>query len=93
MYGYVLQLSDDKWYVGITQKIVNRLVSHKIGKGAKWVKLHSPFEISDIYKIDGDCSAWEKDTTLKMMKEYGWRNVRGYCWTQCNLKRAPKCLR
>ena len=93
MYGYVLQLQDQKWYVGITGHIEKRLASHKVGKGAVWVKLHSPFEIKDVWNLEGDCSAWEKNKTIEMMKEHGWRNVRGYCWTQRNLRYPPRCLR
>jgi len=27
------------------------------------------------------------------MKRFGWQNVRGYAWSQINMKRPPKGLR
>lgn len=33
-----------------------------------------------------------KETTLEYMKKYGWQNVRGYAWSQWNMKNPPKEL-
>lgn len=35
----------------------------------------------------------EKQITLQYMRKYGWTNVRGYAWSQINLKNPPKDLR
>jgi hypothetical protein len=34
-----------------------------------------------------------KQITLLYMKKYGWQNVRGYAWSQRNMKTPPKELR
>jgi len=34
-----------------------------------------------------------KLSTLEYMKKYGWENVRGYAWSQREMKRPPRELR
>ena len=34
-----------------------------------------------------------KEITLDYMKKYGWENVRGYAWSQWNMKNPPRELR
>ena len=45
VYLYVLKLEHDKYYVGITSRVSERLTQHMQGEGAKWTKLHPPREI------------------------------------------------
>lgn len=41
---YVLQYSDNSFYIGQTDNFARRIEEHKSGKGAEWVKKGLPFE-------------------------------------------------
>ena len=65
--GYILQLENDNWYVGITFRGTDRLYEHFCGLGAKWTKLHKPVAIHKVEYIGSDissASAWEKKHPL-----------------------------
>ena len=90
--GYILQLENDNWYVGITARGTDRLYEHFCGLGAKWTKLHKPVSIHNVSYIgDNKCSAseWEKNTTLEMMCQKGYKKVRGYNWCHIVLQNRP----
>ena len=84
---YVLELQDGKYYVGITSSLNTRLGAHWSGQGSKWTRLHKPVKIMNV--ILGDK---ERETTLLMMKGYGWQNVRGSSWCRVDLKSPPPAL-
>lgn len=44
-YVYLLKCSDGSLYCGITNDLENRMEVHKSGKGSKYVRAHSPFEL------------------------------------------------
>jgi len=78
---YILQLEDDKWYVGKTDDISKRYVQHTNGKGSEWTKLYKPIKIE---KTQPNTSIHdETNITKDLMKKYGVDNVRGgaYCQT------------
>ena len=81
MYIYVLHLRTDKYYVGITVNPETRFELHRTGKGAKWTRLYKPVDVLLLEEIEGNCRKKETLLTLRMMKEYGYENVRGgkYC--------------
>jgi predicted GIY-YIG superfamily endonuclease len=84
---YVLKLEDSKWYVGKTYNLNLRIAQHKSNNGARWTKLHN---VIDCVKVSFIIN--EKEMTLKYMRKYGWENVRGYSWCQCDLKKPPHDL-
>jgi hypothetical protein len=73
---YVLKLEEDKWYVGLTANLKQRLTQHFTGDGAKWTKLFKPVEVVELYSGDR-----EQEITERLMCQYGYRMVRGgnYC--------------
>ena len=84
-YLYVLELEDDKFYVGISRNIKKRYKAHKSGEGAEWTKLHKPIGVKYTKQL-GYCTytnvkSDEDGKTIEMMKKYGRENVRGgiYC--------------
>jgi predicted GIY-YIG superfamily endonuclease len=83
---YILELKDDKYYVGLTSDMSHRYKSHCRGRGSSWTKEHSPIKIISIEEGD---KYLERKITLEMMKKYGWENVRGGGWCQRNLKNPP----
>jgi predicted GIY-YIG superfamily endonuclease len=90
---YILQLEHDCYYVGYTEDLQHRLKRHS-AKHKKsehgWLELH-PF-VSVIYTKDNVTKDYERYATLKMMKKYGWQNVRGAGWTRAVLESPPKAL-
>ena len=93
--GYILQLENENWYVGITERGTDRLYEHFCGLGAKWTKLHKPVSIHRLDYIGStktEASEWEKQTTLELMHQKGYKNVRGYTWCQIALPQRPREL-
>lgn len=81
---YILKLEDGYYYVGRSHGIDKRLRTHFKHKGSRWTRLHNPLEIIDsipfeVSSIEEE-DRWENHITIKTMKEYGWRNVRGGFW-------------
>lgn len=77
VYTYILELSNNCWYIGKSTKINSRIRDHFSGNGSEWTKLHKPIKVTAV--LLGDC---EKEILIKFMLKYGWKNVRGYCWSQ-----------
>jgi predicted GIY-YIG superfamily endonuclease len=78
---YVLELTDGRYYVGISGRVVGRLEDHHNGKGAVWTQLYPPTAVLFQYEHEvADVRAAElieSEITVRLMVEHGWRNVRG----------------
>ena len=72
---YVLQCSDDIYYVGKSTQLNKRLTSHFSGKGSKVTQRHLP--ISIVKMVAGDV---EKELTLYGREKYGTDKCYGYCY-------------
>ena len=79
---YIIELEDDFWYVGRTTDTHRRLKQHFTGRGAKWLKLHPPKKLKEVWA--GDC---ERSKTLALMREHGVERVRGGPW--CGTRSTP----
>lgn len=80
---YVLELENNKWYVGITTKTPEeRFDEHRLGKrAAYWTKKYKPIKI-ELFEELGVVSKehaeeYENKITRSLMKERGLNNVRG----------------
>ena len=92
---YILELENDKYYVGITRNgLENRITQHFTGDGAKWTRKHHPVSIHDYYMfdVDFDIEFLENTITLKLMNKKGWENVRGGSWCMVDMSRPPAKL-
>jgi predicted GIY-YIG superfamily endonuclease len=79
---YVLKLKHDKYYIGKSKYVDNRIRKHFKGLGAVWTKKHKPLSVVEI--VD-KCDDFDEDKYTKMyMNKYGIDNVRGgsYCQTK-----------
>ena len=96
---YVLKLENNKWYVGKTkdrqmiyllktERLFYLTKRFKSGTRSPWTQMNKIIGVEEIIE-DGDL----KTITLDYMKRYGWENVRGYAWSQWNMKYPPKELR
>ena len=82
---YVLELEQDKFYVGQTRNLLERVRQHMEGTYASvWTKLYRPkfSSLTKLRHVFCPCDAYDEDKyTIMMMKNYGIDNVRGgsYC--------------
>lgn len=80
---YILKLKEGKYYVGITARSPEiRFHEHKNGIwAAEWTKHHKPQEIiytEDLGAITKEqAEEIEHKKTRELMRQYGWKNVRG----------------
>lgn len=80
---YILELTENKYYVGKTKKPSNRLNEHFSGNGSAWTKKYPPVKLIDFVE---NCNSFDEDKyTLQYMNIYGIENVRGGSYTQINL--------
>jgi hypothetical protein len=79
---YILELENQKFYIGKTTNPDLRLKQHFKSYGSQWTKKYKPKRIS---KIISNCDDFDEDKyTLKYMEQYGINNVRGGSF--CELK-------
>lgn len=78
-YVYVLRLVDNKYYVGWTEHLMERMKDHFENGGAQWTKKYKPVEVIKVFR---GTKQDEDRETLTMMISMGKENVRGGKW--CN---------
>jgi predicted GIY-YIG superfamily endonuclease len=78
-YIYILELEQNKIYVGMTNNPQRRIQEHIEGIGADWTKKYKYVRTISIEPMQDEFS--EDLTVKKLMKQYGMDNVRGgsYC--------------
>jgi cellular nucleic acid-binding protein len=85
---YVLELSDNKYYIGKTTNLSFRLSTHFHYRGSAWTTKYRPLKIIELIK---NCDAYDEDKyTLQYMAKYGINNVRGGTFCRINLTAAQK---
>lgn len=96
---YILKLEKDKFYVGQSIDIDQRMKLHLKGKlGSEWTKLYKPIKILKIIETTFTESSLamqiENSITIECMQKYGWRNVRGgdYCTLDVEKLRFLLCV-
>jgi hypothetical protein len=79
---YILQLENNKYYIGKTTQPEIRLEKHFNSNGSAWTKKYKPVKVIELIH---DCCDFDEDKfTLKYMQKYGINNVRG--GTFCEIK-------
>jgi len=89
-YIYVWLLEEDKYYVGWSENLSQRLKQHSSENGAKWTQKYKPVKILEICLGNKEV---ENRKTIEYMKKYGWENVRGGAWCVVNMKNPPSELK
>ena len=78
---YVLELNNDKRYVGMSEDVEGRVYKHFAGEGASFTKTHGVVKRGEVLTVqDGTLEQWEQNETLAQMIKYGINNVRGFQW-------------
>ena len=72
---YVLQLENNKYYIGKTHNLKKRYEEHKSGSGSIWTSKYKPLKVENIII---NASPYDEDKyTIEYMYKYGIDNVRG----------------
>ena len=80
---YILQLEENKYYIGKTTNLQKRLSQHYLSIGASWTTMFKPIRLLEFFD---DCDDFDEDKyTLKYMKKYGINNVRGGSFCEIEL--------
>ena len=80
---YILELENNKFYIGKTNNLNIRLDQHYNLNGSEWTKKHKSLRL---FELIPNCDDLDEDKyTLKYMKKYGIENVRGGSFCQVNL--------
>lgn len=87
---YVLQLEDNKWYIGKSSDVAKRFEQHKKGSGSAWTKEYMPIRIAETRAMTSSLD--ETTVTKEYMKKYGIDNVRGGAYTAVTLPDEQETL-
>jgi len=80
---YILELENNKYYIGKTDDVSKRYEQHINGNGSYWTKINKPISI---IKIIENCSVFDEDKYVKeYMFKYGIDNVRGGTYNQIKI--------
>ena len=88
-YGYLLELENYKFYVGMTTNVKARYRKHCSGTGAKWTKIHKPIRVMEVRDFGeltmSEASELEHDMLLEFQLEYS-EHIRG--GKECKVSRG-----
>lgn len=88
MWLYVLELHGNRFYVGTTKNVEQRVAQHKSSCGSAWTKRHNFVRLLETRLIS---SPLEEDTEVKkLMALHGIDNVRGGSYSQNELTPTQK---
>lgn len=80
---YILELENNKYYIGKTDDVSKRYEQHVNGNGSYWTKINKPISI---IKTIENCSVFDEDKYVKeYMFKYGINNVRGGTYNQIKI--------
>lgn len=93
---YVLQLENGKFYVGQAKDPDRRIGKHFNASGSEWTRMHPPVkELMRESHQDVDYRAAElaeNELVLKLMRQYGYDNVRGGFFANTSVEHVEKNL-
>ncbi len=64
-YVYILRLSDDSLYTGITKDVEERIEKHESGDGSKYVRSRLPCELVYKEKMGSRSEALKREAEIK----------------------------
>jgi hypothetical protein len=86
IYIYVLQLQQNKYYIGKTTNPEFRLNDHWSHKGSKWTQRYPPIKLLELVP---DCDDYDEDKYVRIyMDRFGIESVRGGSFSTIELSPA-----
>jgi hypothetical protein len=83
---YILELEQNKYYVGKSKSPDVRLQDHFNSSGSSWTTKYKPIKVLEVHK---NCDSFDEDKyTLMCMEKYGIENVRGGSFCEINLSKT-----
>lgn len=83
VYIYILELMNNKYYIGKTNNPNFRLNNHFSLNGSSWTKKYKPIKLLELIP---NCDDYDEDKYTKIyMDKYGINNVRGGSYTSIKL--------
>jgi len=83
---YILELENNKYYIGKTSNPDFRLEQHFNSTGSKWTKKYKPIKLLE---LKPNCDDYDEDKYTRMyMDKYGVNNVRGGSYVQIKLDKV-----
>jgi len=83
---YILELENNKYYVGKTTNPTFRLDQHFNNYGSQWTKKYKPIKVLE---LKPNCDEYDEDKYTKMyMDKFGIDNVRGGSYVQIKLDKT-----
>ncbi len=64
---YILRCNNNSLYTGITNNLENRLKTHKLGKGSKYVNAHQPFILVYTEQCLDKSTALKREVEIKKL--------------------------
>jgi predicted GIY-YIG superfamily endonuclease len=81
-YVYVIELYENRYYIGTTKTLLHRLIKHKKSKGSEITTKYKWKKLIDIIRCDNfKPTDVEDKITLEYMNKYTYNNVFGGKWT------------
>jgi putative endonuclease len=72
-YIYILRCCGDKYYVGMTSHLIDRMYRHTTGQGAKFTRRNLPCQLVHLEAVDTLLYALKKEIDIRKMVVRGWR--------------------
>ncbi|GKQ42601.1 UPF0213 protein YazA [Companilactobacillus sp. RD055328] len=66
-YVYLLQCSDNTFYIGTTNDVEKRVATHNAGKGAKYTKIRRPVKLLYFEDLHTKSQALKREHELKKL--------------------------
>lgn len=85
---YVLQLEDDRYYVGKTSQLERRIIQHSRSRFNDWTKKYKLIDFIEEFEAKGPFD--EDLTVLRYMKIHGIDSVRGGSFSDVFLSKDTK---
>ena len=68
-YVYILKLSDQTLYTGITNNIIQRMKKHRLGKGSKYVYGRLPLKLVYMEEVANRSVASKRESQIKKLNK------------------------
>jgi putative endonuclease len=66
-YVYILICKDGAFYTGYTRNVEARMKLHKLGRGAKYVRTHTPEKVIYLEKFETRSDAMKREREIKRL--------------------------